>query len=126
MPTVPHPPIRRKGPRPAPAPVDGTTTNGDEPPGLSLHQAMERALLLSYKLVHHLSDLERVQQIMRQLMTHRLPLPQQRKASAPMLAMIESIDGDVTVHWQDLLAELTVLVAWLREEQEAAGGPPSA
>jgi hypothetical protein len=125
MPTVAHPHIRSKGPRPVPAPVDDTTSNVDQPAGMSLYQAMERALLLSYKLVHHLSDLERAQQIMRQLITHRLPLPQQRKESAPLVAMMESIDGDVTVHWHDLLAELAVLVTWLREEAEAEGGIPS-
>jgi len=87
---------------------------------------MQRTLLLSYKLVQHLSDLERAQQIMRQLITHRLPLPRQRKESAPLVAMTEAIEGDVTVHLQDLLAELAVLVSWLREEAEASGGPPRA
>ncbi len=126
MPTVAHRHIRNKGPRPARVPAGSPTSHVDQPPGLSLHQAMQRTLLLSYKLVQHLSDLERAQQIMRQLLTHRLPLPQQRKESAPLVAMAESIHGDITVHWQDLLAELAVLVSWLREEQEAEGGPPSA
>ena len=126
MPTVAHPHIRHKGSHPTLVPAPSTTSNVGESPGLSLHQAMQRTLLLSYKLVQHLSDLERAQQIMRQLITHRLPLPRQRKESAPLVAMTEAIEGDVTVHLQDLLAELAVLVSWLREEAEASGGPPRA
>src|SRR5438034_6810247 len=123
MPTVTHPSIRGKAkPRLVHAP--DTTRNVEGPPGLSLHQAMQRSLMLSYKLVQHLSDLERAQQIMRQLLTHRLPLPQQRKESAPLVAMANDIHADVALHWHDLLAELAVLVSWLREEEEAGGDVP--
>mgnify|MGYP001573477477 CR=1 FL=1 len=125
MPTVAHPHIRGKT-RPRPVPdQDATTSNVGEPPGLSLNQAMQRSLMLSYRLVHHLSDLERAQQILRRLMLHRLPVPTQRKETAPLRAMFTDIEAEVTVQWHDLLVELAVLITWLREEEEAEGGIPS-
>ena len=129
MPTITHPHMRGNAKRRlAPVPDQGaTSSNVGEPPGLSLNQAMQQSLMLSYRLVHHLSDLERAQHLMRRLMLHRLPVPTQRKETAPLVAMFTDIETEMTVAWHDLLAELAVLVTWLREEdEEAAGGPPGA